>query len=501
MKLLMYTRVSKKGTSFKGAALYYLHDDEKATTNKRVAFTRTQNLATDDPEMAWKMMAFTAMNQNEIKKAAGVKATGNKGKSSVYTYFLSWKPSDTFKDKPQPNPTKEEMIEAGLQTLNLLGLHEHESMIIGHNDTAHSHIHIMVNRVHPETGILNTHSKDHNKLSKWAEKHERDRGEILCEARAENNARRLKGEYVKFKEDQTKAEYYRLQREKTKQAFAQKEKELKTLDGIHKKQRQELLDNKEKFLKERLARLKEINRPKWASIYKQQEQESLIQQDELRSSLNRLRNFTKNPYQEREHGKLGNAQRVMSGAYNTIMNGGELENSLNKKHKHERLLFGNKLSGQTRSALSQSNDEYFRKFEELKAKAIKEQQLMRERHSQESQARAKDIASGRSYASYNMKQSFKDSNQPQNDNAPPAAKGNFTRSTSPMEKENKEFDFVNDNYFRDVNDQEKDTGLKDEFNFINDDFLGKSKDKGKGKDSGHSSDKGKDKSAGMDRSL
>jgi len=47
----MVPKVAKSGASFKGAALYYLHD-KQANTNERVAFTQTVNLPTNDPDRA-----------------------------------------------------------------------------------------------------------------------------------------------------------------------------------------------------------------------------------------------------------------------------------------------------------------------------------------------------------------------------------------------------------------------------------------------------------------
>ncbi len=500
----MIPYVAKKGTSFRGAALYYLHD-KKALTNDRVEFTHTVNLATDDPQMAWKMMAFTAMNQKEIKKAAGKAATGNKTKTTVYSYSLSWKPSDTFKDKPQPNPTKEEMIEAALDTLKIMGLHEHESMMVGHNDTEHSHIHVIVNRVHPETGIIDTHSKDRVKLSDWALEHERERGQILCKKRAENFERRRKGKWVKFKEDMNKAEYYRWQRERTNQAFAQRQKDIKVLEGIHKQERQELLDNKEKRFKERLAQLKEFNRPRWASIYKRQNKETRKLEEIQDFALSRMAYYLKSRKQDKKQGISDDKQGILSGAFGVLIDRNKLIQKQIDNHKLERKAFGKKIEEQNRSALLQSNNEYFQKVEDLRAKAIKEQQLMKERHSQESLRRAGDIASGKAkaeFASYKMGQSFKQRQQPQNDNAPPEVKENFTRkATGNREKEDQGFNFVNDNYFRDAKDQKKDTGIKEEFNFVNDDFFGKAKNKEKGKKSGHSTDKGTNKDSGMGRGL
>ena len=38
-----------------------------------------------------------------------------------------------------------------LQTLKALGYEDHQYMIVAHDDKKHFHIHIMVNKVHPET--------------------------------------------------------------------------------------------------------------------------------------------------------------------------------------------------------------------------------------------------------------------------------------------------------------------------------------------------------------
>ena len=87
----MIPKVTAKGTSFKGAAAYYLHD-KQADTSERVAFTHTENLPTSNPDLAWKIMAHTADNQQAIKRASGQVASGRKLKQSVYAYSLSWEP-------------------------------------------------------------------------------------------------------------------------------------------------------------------------------------------------------------------------------------------------------------------------------------------------------------------------------------------------------------------------------------------------------------------------
>ena len=101
----MVPAVTEGGRSFKGASLYYLHDKRQAgeaerLTSDRVAWTHTVNLATDDPERAWRIMADTAMRQGEIKAAAGEKATGRKLTKPVYAYSLAWHPEQRADQRP-----------------------------------------------------------------------------------------------------------------------------------------------------------------------------------------------------------------------------------------------------------------------------------------------------------------------------------------------------------------------------------------------------------------
>ena len=184
----MIPRLTAGGASFQGAALYYLADkrepgEDVRTTDARVAWTHTLNLPTDDPQRAWRMMAHTAMSQATLKQAAGVKATGRKLAKPVMAYSLAWSPDE-------PAPDKAEMIEAARSSLAALGLEQHQALIVCHNDTAHPHVHVIVNRVSPANGIAHKGSKAKLVLSAWAEAYERDQGRILCVERVENNAAR-----------------------------------------------------------------------------------------------------------------------------------------------------------------------------------------------------------------------------------------------------------------------------------------------------------------------
>jgi len=190
----MVPAITEGGKSFKGAALYYLHDKRQEGeavrfTGGRVAWTEVLNLATDDAERAWRRMAQTAMAQAALKQAAGEKATGRKLTKPVLAYSLAWHPGE--------KPDKAEQLAAARETLNILGLAEHQAIIVCHNDEPHTHVHILVNRVHPETGKAATLSNSKLKLSEWAQKYEQERGQVLCPARVENNARRKRGEFVR----------------------------------------------------------------------------------------------------------------------------------------------------------------------------------------------------------------------------------------------------------------------------------------------------------------
>ena len=60
----MVPKLHAKGSSFKGAALYLLHDKNRAQTGERVAWTETRNLAVDDPETGWRIMAATSASSH-----------------------------------------------------------------------------------------------------------------------------------------------------------------------------------------------------------------------------------------------------------------------------------------------------------------------------------------------------------------------------------------------------------------------------------------------------
>lgn len=204
----MIPRLHKRGTSFKGACGYILHDAQK-TSRDRVLWNDTSNLISKADD-AWFEMFATARDQAELKRQSGQDARGRKNTKPVLHYTLSWALGE--------NPTPEHMRATALSSLKALGLHEHQAVMAAHSDKEHLHVHIVVNTIHPVTGMTAPlkYTKEH--LSRWAEAYERAHG-VHCEQRIANNEKRKEAavarqaeparEFVAVKHKQTtRAEWF-----------------------------------------------------------------------------------------------------------------------------------------------------------------------------------------------------------------------------------------------------------------------------------------------------
>ena len=190
------------GKSFKGVFAYLGHDkrlegETHRTTTDRLEWAAFNNLAVDHPDAAWRVMAATARQQDEIKRAAGNSVAGNKSDQVVFHYSLGWHPDE------KDGLSQAEMIRAANESLMALGAANHQSAIIAHNDTAHPHVHVVVNRVDLESGKLLDLWNYQKKLSKWAMSYEQSRGQIFCDKRVENWKKRDQGKTVNADKDQS----------------------------------------------------------------------------------------------------------------------------------------------------------------------------------------------------------------------------------------------------------------------------------------------------------
>jgi hypothetical protein len=118
-----------RGRGFAGLARY-LELGRNGNLPGRVAWIEARNLPTHDPQTASLLMRATAAQSDRIQKP-------------VYHIALSFDPDDAV--------DRATMLRVADRLLRDLGIQEHQALIVAHGDTRHAHLHIMVNRVHPQT--------------------------------------------------------------------------------------------------------------------------------------------------------------------------------------------------------------------------------------------------------------------------------------------------------------------------------------------------------------
>lgn len=297
------------GHSFKGLHAYCAHDQGSGATAERVDWTETRNLGTDDPAQAWKVMAATAKSQNELKRAAGIRAGRHAKEGAVMHVVIAFD-----KDEPRDRDT---MIGAADELLSHLGVDpkkmrgkskpkrkqfadEHQVVMYAHNDTENPHIHLMVNTVHPEHGVKLPSSNDQLKAQKWALKFSKRHGtDHKTPAREENAKMREDGEYVKgqrrksrnvYEQEKALAQPANDNGQKEAVQSAQRKKDaalalrgrsmatmhkraLETLIGNHEERKAALGRALKKETNKLKAQIREEYRPKWRDLKKRQQAE------------------------------------------------------------------------------------------------------------------------------------------------------------------------------------------------------------------------------------
>lgn len=374
----MVPKVAAKGASFKGAALYYLHD-KNAATRERVAFTHTENLFTRDPDKAIKCMAWTALHQSEIKERAGTSTKGRKLENPVYTYSLSWAPGQT--------PTQEQMIDAGRETLRVLGLQDHEALFVAHNDEPHQHLHVIVNRVHPETGKAAGLSKDHLRLSEWAEEYERRMGKILCEQRVKNNEKRRDREFVKDTGKDRSGEFYRLRRQRLHAANELQKMEKGGLSEDHAKQRRELFAEKENRIRDERQAIKENYAPDWQWLKDRQKMDRRVLRAGQRDAEKEVRVLLKDTPSEYIRMLPTERRQFLAELFKTHSKDAI---DLARQHKKQRTRLAGEIKRDTTQAFKRINDRYRTDLAALKERQQGDAKELSGKHFQQ----ARDIREG-----------------------------------------------------------------------------------------------------------
>jgi len=122
--------MSSSAKSF-GALAHYLANGRSGNEPERVAWSASRNLPTTEPELAGKIMRATASQNVRVAQPG-------------YHVALSFDPGDAV-----DRATMERVAD---RTIAALGLTGHQALIVCHRDRDHPHMHLLINRVHPETG-------------------------------------------------------------------------------------------------------------------------------------------------------------------------------------------------------------------------------------------------------------------------------------------------------------------------------------------------------------
>ena len=166
----------RRGRSFKGALGYLLSGSREQPNPERVLYAETVNILSDLPEAAHEMAATWEARFRLMQNAGLAVKNGADNTAPVYHLVMSWTPEE---DPPAP----QEMADNAKQLLSLLGLAEHEAVLVVHGDTANPHIHIIVNTVHPVTGRTAPLRFDKRIMQGFAARYEEMRNKVVCRRR------------------------------------------------------------------------------------------------------------------------------------------------------------------------------------------------------------------------------------------------------------------------------------------------------------------------------
>lgn len=143
-----------RGRGFGGLARY-LESGKSGNQPERVEWIEARNLPSTDPRTASLLMRATAAQSDRVQKP-------------VYHLAISFDAGD-----PVDRATMHRVAE---RLLADLGLQEHQALVVAHRDTGHPHLHVMLNRVHPETGRAWDPKNDYPQIERSLRVQERELG-------------------------------------------------------------------------------------------------------------------------------------------------------------------------------------------------------------------------------------------------------------------------------------------------------------------------------------
>ena len=164
----MVVKMSSPGRSFGGVAEYCLHDP-RMPGQGHPSGERKAGGMDGDPQPGHR--AGGSCGADHGRHSGGVPgaetpgrcgaATGRKLEKPVCHYSLNW--------AREEKPDRQEMLRAAEASLKALGMERHQALIVSHRD-GQPHVHVIANRVDPESGKAAGLSRSKLRLSKWAER-------------------------------------------------------------------------------------------------------------------------------------------------------------------------------------------------------------------------------------------------------------------------------------------------------------------------------------------
>jgi hypothetical protein len=155
------TRVQNDRQTGQRQGVYVIAKVQPSKRKSRSSFKRLLNYLTmeRDPETGKTLLrGDVVMSHNLVgidtaaAEMKGVESLNPRCNDAVCHYELAW--------PPEERPSRAEWVDSALYTLNQLGFEEHQYVLVAHEDKKHFHIHVMVNRVHPETYKAHTPYRD-----------------------------------------------------------------------------------------------------------------------------------------------------------------------------------------------------------------------------------------------------------------------------------------------------------------------------------------------------
>ncbi|MCC5942441.1 MAG: relaxase/mobilization nuclease domain-containing protein [Balneolaceae bacterium] len=116
-----------------------------AKTGTGKGFSGLMEYLIDRKKFEWmETRNVTSIQPDTIAREMQIYSMESRAKKPVYHVTISWDPAD--------EPTKKEMVEVGEGFLKHMGLDSHQAVMVSHSDGNHPHMHLIINRVHPESG-------------------------------------------------------------------------------------------------------------------------------------------------------------------------------------------------------------------------------------------------------------------------------------------------------------------------------------------------------------